>query len=74
MTGKGIRVLPLGELGGIGEGQVTRSENLDYFGGGAGYAERKPGLLLGRTRLRGAKTWATFGEGLARIGWGLGGL
>jgi hypothetical protein len=34
VTGKGVRVLPLGELEEVGEGQVTRSENLGYFGGG----------------------------------------
>jgi hypothetical protein len=61
-----------GSSGGFGEGQVTRSENLDYFGGkvarsgnlggfGEGQVTRSENLDYFGGRLRGVVTWVGLG-------------
>ena len=56
----------LGSSGGFREGQVTRSENLDYFGGKVARGGNVGGF--GGARLRGAKTWTTLGGQVTRGG------
>jgi len=50
-----------GSSGGFGESQVTRSENLDYFGGG--WLRGAVTLTTLGGRLRGAVIWVGLGEG-----------